>query len=276
MADYYHRHSQSFFDRTFSVDPSSFLSPFVRALPEGAAILDVGCGSGRDLLWMKDRGFAPTGFEKSPGLAALARKHSGCEVIEGDFETFDFAALSFDAILASGAFVHVPHARLAHVIENVARALSPGGWFYISLKKDEAVKSRILRFRHSGGGRNLLQTKLVIESGFHRSDELRTFCGFIKKGEGTKTDDTGRVFYLWQDAQLRTIFKNLRFAVTDFSSRESVMNSKDVWLGYVLSSLGNPQCPPLRATPLNFLFRGGSSTKFPPSGGPGGCTRSAR
>jgi len=39
----------------------------------------VGCGSGRDLLWMKKQDFDVIGFERSPGLAELARENAGCE-----------------------------------------------------------------------------------------------------------------------------------------------------------------------------------------------------
>jgi len=31
----------------------------------------VGCGSGRDLLWLKNRGFKVIGFERPKGLAEL-------------------------------------------------------------------------------------------------------------------------------------------------------------------------------------------------------------
>ena len=40
-------------------------------------VLDIGCGSGRDLKWLRERGFSVTGFERSKGLAALARRHAG-------------------------------------------------------------------------------------------------------------------------------------------------------------------------------------------------------
>jgi len=188
MSDFYRENYKTYDQRTFTIDPSPFLGPFRQALPSGASILDIGCASGRDLVWFKKKGFAVTGFEKSPGLANLARKNAQCDVIEGDFETFDFSILSFDAILSAGAFVHVPHARLPEVIKSISRALRKNGYFYISLKE----------------------------------------------GEGTKTDDTGRTFYLWQDSDLRGIFERLGFAVLNYQTSESVMNSKDVWLGYVL------------------------------------------
>ena len=135
MQDYYHNNSQDYFDKTIAIDPSGFLSTFVRYLPPRATILDAGCGSGRDLLWLKKKGFDPLGFERSPGLAALAGKKSGCPVIQGDFTGYDFSALAVDAVLLSGALVHLGREELAPVFQNVLKALNPGGHVYLSLKQ---------------------------------------------------------------------------------------------------------------------------------------------
>src|SRR6056297_2658876 len=141
MSDFYSVNYKAYAERTFAVDPAGFLTPFLDLLPPGASLLDVGCGAGRDLLWFKKRGFQVTGFEKSPGLADLARKNAGCDVIEGDFETFDFSAFSFDGILASAAFVHIPHDRLPDVIANICPALVKNGLIYTSLKKGEGAEA---------------------------------------------------------------------------------------------------------------------------------------
>lgn len=141
MTDYYQIHCEDYFKRTVGVDSSVFLEAFVRKLRSGASVLDIGCGSGRDLLWLKQQGFSPTGFERSGGLAELARRHSGCRVMEGDFETFDFLPFSFDAILASGSLVHVPHHRLTDVLKNIQQALAPGGLFYLSLKQGDDTRT---------------------------------------------------------------------------------------------------------------------------------------
>ena len=85
MNDYYQHNYKAYHEKTFHIDPSSFLEPLAGRLPPDAFILDVGCGSGRDLLWMKKQG-----FERSPGLAELARENAGCEVIKADFETLPF------------------------------------------------------------------------------------------------------------------------------------------------------------------------------------------
>jgi SAM-dependent methyltransferase len=139
--DFYDRHSRDYFLRTVSIDPAPFLTPFAVSLAGGATVLDVGCGSGRDLLWLKERGFRVTGLESSPGLAELAAAHAGCDVITGDFEQYDFSRFSFDAVMACGSLVHVPHQRLAGVLKNILKALAPGGIFYVSLKKGSGTKT---------------------------------------------------------------------------------------------------------------------------------------
>jgi SAM-dependent methyltransferase len=140
MTDYYQENYIKYHEQTAGIDPASFLSPLVRRLTPGSSILDAGCGSGRDMRWFKDRGFRPTGFERSGGLAALARVHSGCPVLEGDFEVYDFSGMDVDAILLVGALVHVPHERFSEILSNIARALNPRGHVLVTLK--EGVKSR--------------------------------------------------------------------------------------------------------------------------------------
>ena len=135
MGDYYQDNCNAYHESTVKIDPSSFLEPVAQRLPPSATVLDVGCGSGRDMFWLKDRGFLVTGFERSPGLAGLARKHSGCRVIEGDFEKYDFSGLSLDAIILVGALVHVPHDRFQSVLENIVRGLKQEGHALVTLKE---------------------------------------------------------------------------------------------------------------------------------------------
>jgi SAM-dependent methyltransferase len=135
MPDYYQKHYKAYCRKTFSIDPSSFLEPLRKHLAPGCTILDIGCGSGRDMLWLKNKGFSVFGFERSAGLAALARQNTESNVIEGDFETFDFADLPSDAILLAGSLVHVPHGKLPHVFKRAAAGLRPGGKVLLSLKQ---------------------------------------------------------------------------------------------------------------------------------------------
>ncbi len=140
MPDFYQDNYKAYHEKTFSIDPSSFLEPLARRLPPEAFILDVGCGSGRDLLWMKKRGFEVVGFERSPGLAELARENAGCEVIEADFETYDFSAIMVDALMIVGALVHIPHDRFREVFRNITSALTDNGSVLLTLKEGEGSR----------------------------------------------------------------------------------------------------------------------------------------
>jgi SAM-dependent methyltransferase len=134
---YYEENSEEYFASTVNIDPSSFFSPLLVNLNPGAAVLDIGCGSGRDLLWLKQHGYNPTGFEVTSKLAELARKHSGCNVIEGDFRNYDFSSLKFDCLISIGAFVHLDNNELPPVIDSLKRMLLPNGLFLITLKQGD-------------------------------------------------------------------------------------------------------------------------------------------
>lgn len=135
MNNFYEDNHQHYFALTIGIDPSAFLQPLARQLKPQATILDIGCGSGRDLLWFVRRGFRPTGFEQSPSLAAMARKHAGCPVIVGDFTDYDFSGLQFSALVFVGSLVHLSHQALPAILMSTCRALVPGGKLLITLKE---------------------------------------------------------------------------------------------------------------------------------------------
>ena len=135
MDNYYEDNHRQYFNSTFGIDPSVFLAPLARFLEPKATILDIGCGSGRDMLWFARHGFQPTGFEQSPSLASLARKHAGCPVIEGDFTSYDFSKLQFSALIFVGSLVHLSQEALPAILTSTCRALIPGGLLLITMKE---------------------------------------------------------------------------------------------------------------------------------------------
>jgi SAM-dependent methyltransferase len=135
VKDFYQTRAVEYYEKTFRVDPAPFLSPLADRLAAGAFVLDVGCGSGRDLLWLKNRGFMVKGFERAPALAELARRSAGCEVIEGDFKSYDFSVIRADAVILIGALVHVPKADFAAVLQNIAAALKADGLILMTVKE---------------------------------------------------------------------------------------------------------------------------------------------
>ncbi len=139
---FYQNQAHAYFDQTFGVDPSSFLLPLVRHLFPGARILDVGCGAGRDMLWLENRGYSCVGLDCSPALAELARRHTGLPVMEADFETIDFYEMDMDALLLVGALVHVPHERFQMLFSRILKALKPQGHVLLTMKQGQGTHVR--------------------------------------------------------------------------------------------------------------------------------------
>ncbi len=141
MSTFYEKNHQQYFDCTVGIDPSAFLEPLTRFLEPQATILDIGCGSGRDLHWFDRRGFHPTGFEQAPNLARLAREHADCPVIEGNFCRYNFYNLQFSALVFVGSLVHLPKEDLPTILKSTCQALVPRGLILITMKEDNGTSS---------------------------------------------------------------------------------------------------------------------------------------
>jgi len=141
LSTFYEKNHRQYFDCTVDIDPSAFLEPLSRLLEPQATILDIGCGSGRDLLWFARRGFHPTGFEQAPNLARLAREHADCPVIEGDFCHYNFSNLQFSALVFVGSLVHLPKEDLSTILKSTCQALVPRGLILITMKEGNGTSS---------------------------------------------------------------------------------------------------------------------------------------
>ncbi len=135
MSNFYEENHRQYFKSTVGLDPSAFLKPLARLLEPQATILDIGCGSGRDLRWFARRGFQPTGFEQVSSLARLAREHADCPVIEGDFYRYNFSKFQFSALVFVGSLVHLPKESLPAILQSTCQALVSNGLILITMKE---------------------------------------------------------------------------------------------------------------------------------------------
>jgi len=104
------------------LDPREVVLP--RPLSPGTA-LEVGCGSGRFLVQLADRGWHVHGLEPSAAAVTRLRAHRDLPVTVGTIETTDFDPRSFDLIVASMVFEHL-HDPLGDVMK-LRSWLRPGG-----------------------------------------------------------------------------------------------------------------------------------------------------
>ena len=96
------------------------------------AILDFGCGPGRDLRTFAALGHRPIGLEGSERFAAMARADSGCEVWQQNFLSLDLPDARFDGVFANAALFHVPSAELLRVLRQLCATLKPRGVLFSS------------------------------------------------------------------------------------------------------------------------------------------------
>jgi len=132
--EHYDRRAEDFWEGTREHDVSQNIQALLQYI-EGQppfAILDFGCGPGRDLKVFADLGHLATGLEGSARFAAMARVHSGCEVWEQDFLKLDLPAGHFDGVFANAALFHVPGQELPRVLLELRATLKPRGVLFAS------------------------------------------------------------------------------------------------------------------------------------------------
>ena len=122
-------------DHDVSQNIAALLSRIVGAPP--FAILDVGCGPGRDLKTFRELGHAPIGLEGAARFAAMAREYSGCEVLEQNLLALDLPRERFDGVFANAVLFHVPTHELPRVLRDLWNALKPGGVLFSSNPRGE-------------------------------------------------------------------------------------------------------------------------------------------
>ena len=96
------------------------------------AILDLGCGPGRDLRAFTALGHDATGLDGAAELVALARAATDCPVLHQDFLALDLPPAHFDGIFANASLFHVPSSQIARVLAELAASLKPGGVLFCS------------------------------------------------------------------------------------------------------------------------------------------------
>ena len=114
-SNYYNQHAQAFFENTYQVEMESLYAPFLRYLPEQALILDLGCGSGRDTLAFKKKGYQVEAIDYSAELVKKARELTGIEVRQQSFYELNEVA-KYDGIWACASLLHCERDRLTEVL----------------------------------------------------------------------------------------------------------------------------------------------------------------
>ena len=160
------------------------------ALEPGAAVLDVGCGSGRHSMALSGMGYRVTGVDLSDDLLREARRRdagSRVEWVKGDMRRLPFADGSFDATvnLFTSFGYFVTEEENTAVLGELRRVLRSGGKFLIDFLNPLYVE------------RNLVPETIRVdeETGWTITEKRRIREGCVVKTIVVDTGANGRRVY---------------------------------------------------------------------------------
>ena len=112
----------------------AFLAP-----GRGDSVIDLGCGSGRALLWNRDWHAQAFGIDISPFFAEEARAE--VDLLLGDLRRLPFADATFTKAYSLDVLEHLSPEALTGMLREAARVIAPGGqlFVYTHVRKNAAI-----------------------------------------------------------------------------------------------------------------------------------------
>jgi 2-polyprenyl-3-methyl-5-hydroxy-6-metoxy-1,4-benzoquinol methylase len=186
---YYSRHAHEVAQR-YEVVASPLASYFTRIFPPGGRILDIGCGSGRDMAELHRQGYQPFGVDATAELVALAQQAH--PTLAGRIRQGALPDLGvpfngeFDGVLCSAVLMHIDTADLLNAALTIKGCLKVNG-------------------------------RLLVSIPTHRAD-----------ADDQERDAHGRLFKTYSPGYLRLIFERLGFTLIDQWENEDAMKRRGV------------------------------------------------
>lgn len=122
----------------------NLVSYFTKGIVQVGNVLELGCGAGRNALFMAQQGCAVKAVDLSEVALQWAKERSAeqrldIQFVQANLFDLDFPENEYDFIYDAGCFHHIaPHRRIQYV-ELVHRALKRGGYFALNCFAENGV-----------------------------------------------------------------------------------------------------------------------------------------
>ena len=176
---------------------SDLSAHFADSFSKGGKILDIGCGSGRDLAVLYRLGYDCYGVDPTPEFVAIAQQlHSELEnrIFLGKLPDLQVPFNgNFDGVLCSAVLMHIDIEQLPATAMAIKSCLKVGGRLLYSVpsKRTDVVES----YRDLNG-------RLFIPDQAVRLNSLFSSIGFTEIASWTNSDSMGRDSVEWMSVLL--------------------------------------------------------------------------
>jgi cyclopropane fatty-acyl-phospholipid synthase-like methyltransferase len=111
-----------------------WLRQLLERLPDGARVLELGCGRGVPATREIAKRHEVVGVDISSSQIALARHHvPEATFVHADVMELDLPEESYDAVVSFYMFGHIPPDEQGTLVERIADWLIPGGWLLTTM-----------------------------------------------------------------------------------------------------------------------------------------------
>lgn len=200
-------------------------------LPQGAKVLDLGCGTGHLCEFIREKGFEVVGLDPSEGMLSHARENfPDIEFVEGVSVALPFDEGTFDYVVSIEVLRYLNPKDVEETYKEVYRVLKPGGFFHITHVNKWATDYYLLFYNLVKLMTNLRGKKYhncYFTSG-SRENKLVKAAGF------KKAESIGRMF-----ASVRIGFKFGKLIGRTYAKFLEIVNSKQYFKGFYSSFAGH-------------------------------------
>lgn len=107
----------------------------VKHIGQSGRLVDIGCGTGRDMAWFELHRIATIGIDLSTGMLAYARKNVRGELVSMNMRNLGFRDAYFDGVWCCASLLHLPKAEAVYALQEIRRILKLSGMLILSIQE---------------------------------------------------------------------------------------------------------------------------------------------